>query len=91
MQTRFYPAKADLSFIKDKIVLLGFMGINLNDKTFEDIFFTPLNERYAGKSFPDMYGVVIQANIISMILNKKYINTMPQVAKYFDCCNTYLC
>jgi CHASE2 domain-containing sensor protein len=68
----------DLSFVKDKIVLLGFIGINSNNKTLEDIFFTPLNDRYAGKSFPDMYGVVIQANIVSMILNKNYINTMPQ-------------
>lgn len=68
----------DLSFIKGKIVLLGFMGIDFNNKTLEDIYFTPLNERYAGKSFPDMYGVVIQANIISMILNKNYINIMPK-------------
>ena len=68
----------NLSFIKDKIVLMGFMGLKLNDKTFEDIYFTPLNERYAGKAFPDMYGVVIHANIISMILNKKYIDMMPQ-------------
>ena len=68
----------NLSFIKDKIVLMGFMGLKLNNKTFEDIYFTPLNERYAGKAFPDMYGVVIHANIISMILNKKYIDIMPQ-------------
>lgn len=69
---------SDKSFINDKIVLMGFMGRTLNDKTFEDIYFTPLNERYAGKSFPDMYGVVIHANIISMILNKKYIEVMPK-------------
>ncbi len=68
----------DLNFLKDKIVLMGFMGISLNEKTLEDIFFTPLNERYAGKTFPDMYGVVIHANIISMLLNKKYVNVMPQ-------------
>ena len=70
--------ESDISFIKDKIVLMGFMGLRLNDKTFEDIYFTPLNERYAGKAFPDMYGVVIHANIISMILNKNYIGIMPQ-------------
>ena len=68
----------DFSFIRNKIVLIGFIEIDINKKTFEDIFFTPLNERYAGKSFPDMYGAVIQANIISMILNKRYINTMPE-------------
>ena len=68
----------DLSFTKDKIVLMGFMGLSLNNKTFEDIYFTPLNERYAGKAFPDMYGVVIHANIISMILSKSYVAIMPQ-------------
>jgi CHASE2 domain-containing sensor protein len=70
--------ESDISFIKDKIVLMGFMGRSLNDKTFEDIYFTPLNERYAGKAFPDMYGVVIHANIISMILSKCYVAIMPQ-------------
>lgn len=69
-----------LSVCKNKIVLLGFTGIDLQTKTFEDIFFTPLNENYAGKSFPDMYGVVIHANIISMILADDYINEMPFAA-----------
>jgi len=67
----------NISVCKDKIVLLGFTGIDLQTKTFEDIFFTPLNQNYAGKSFPDMYGVVIHANIISMILNNDYIDEMP--------------
>jgi CHASE2 domain-containing sensor protein len=67
-----------LGFMKDKIVLMGFMGININDKTFEDIYFTPLNERFAGKAFPDMYGVVIHANIISMILSNNYVELMPE-------------
>jgi len=70
----------NLSVCKDKIVLLGFTGIDLQTKTFEDIFFTPLNQNYAGKSFPDMYGVVIHANIISMILANDYINEMPFAA-----------
>jgi CHASE2 domain-containing sensor protein len=68
-----------LGFINNKIVLMGFMGINMNDKTFEDIYFTPLNERFAGKAFPDMYGVVIHANIISMILSKNYVGLMPEL------------
>ncbi|MBK6915145.1 MAG: CHASE2 domain-containing protein [Ignavibacteriales bacterium] len=66
---QLFDEKNNLGFMKDKIVLLGFMGLDLNTKTFEDIYFTPLNERYAGKSFPDMYGVVLHANIISMILS----------------------
>jgi len=69
----------DLSFCKDKIVLLGFTGIDLQTMTFEDIFFTPLNENYAGKSFPDMYGVVIHANIISMLLADDYVKEMPLI------------
>ncbi len=68
----------NLNFLRNKIVLMGFMGTDLYNKTLEDIFFTPLNERYAGKSFPDMYGVVIHANIISMILRKNYVDSMPQ-------------
>jgi CHASE2 domain-containing sensor protein len=67
----------DLSFIKDKIVLLGYIGPSVAQKDLEDIYFTPLNENYAGRSYPDMYGVVIHANIISMILGRNYINTMP--------------
>ena len=75
---QLFDEKNNLGFMKDKIVLLGFMGLDLNTKTFEDIYFTPLNERYAGKSFPDMYGVVIHANIISMILSGNYITEMPK-------------
>ncbi len=67
----------NLDFLKDKIVLLGFLGEYPSQKILEDIFYTPLNENYAGKTYPDMYGVVIHANIISMILNKSYINTLP--------------
>jgi CHASE2 domain-containing sensor protein len=73
----YTDSSVDFSFIKDKIVLMGYMGPDFNTKTLEDVFFTPLNERYAGKSFPDMYGVVIHANIISMILNGNYVNLMP--------------
>lgn len=60
--------------IKDKIVLLGFTGANLQRPTYEDIFYTPLNKNYVGKSTPDMYGVVVHANTISMILDEDYIN-----------------
>jgi CHASE2 domain-containing sensor protein len=61
---------------KDKIVLLGFMGNSLKENSFEDKFYTPLNENYVGKSTPDMYGIVIHANIISMILNQNFIDEM---------------
>ena len=74
---QYADPSADFSFIRDKIVLLGYMGPDINAKTLEDVFFTPLNDRYAGKSFPDMYGIVIHANIISMILDGNYVNLMP--------------
>jgi hypothetical protein len=35
-----------------------------------------MNEKYFGRSLPDMYGLAIHANIIYMILNSSYINTM---------------
>ena len=57
--------------------MLGYIGPSVAQKDLEDIYFTPLNSNYAGRSYPDMYGVVIHANIISMILNRNYINVMP--------------
>lgn len=65
----------DLSFLKNKIVLMGFLGPDKNTLVFDDIFFTPMNEHYLGKAIPDMYGVVIHANVISMILEEDYIGT----------------
>lgn len=72
-----YPAK-NLAFLKDKIVIMGYMGGRLDQKTFNDIYFTPLNKQYAGRTSPDMYGVVIHANIVSMMLERNYIAKVPQ-------------
>jgi CHASE2 domain-containing sensor protein len=36
-----------------------------------------MNPESAGRSRPDMYGVVIHANIAGMILAGEYINSMP--------------
>ena len=63
--------------IRDKIVIFGFHGVDLTDRSWEDKFFTPLNINYAGRSRPDMYGVVVHANVVSMILNEDYIDIMP--------------
>jgi CHASE2 domain-containing sensor protein len=65
--------------LKDKIVIMGFMGPDFGpsaDLTRDDKFHTPMNPNYAGKAYPDMFGVVIHANIISMILNGKPMNKM---------------
>jgi CHASE2 domain-containing sensor protein len=61
--------------IKDKIALLGY--INLSPENIEDKKYTPMNEEFAGKSIPDMNGIVIHANIISMVLDNKYIKKLP--------------
>lgn len=68
---------ADLAIVRNKIVLLGYLGPTLNAPTLEDIHYTPLNSNFAGKAYPDMYGVVIHANIISMILHGDYLGVMP--------------
>jgi len=66
------------TLLKDKIVILGYMGDDLTDTSWDDKFFTPLNVKYAGKANPDMYGVVIHANIVSMILNQDFIDTFSE-------------
>lgn len=68
----------DLSVMQGKIVVLGFMGESLSQSSLDDIFFTPLNTRPAGRTLPDMYGIVVHANIISMILKGEYINSFPE-------------
>jgi CHASE2 domain-containing sensor protein len=62
--------------IKNKIVIMGFLGKDLRDTSWDDKFITPLNKNYAGKTRPDMYGVVVHANAVSMILNEDYIDVL---------------
>jgi CHASE2 domain-containing sensor protein len=61
---------------KDKIVIMGFLGGYLGDPSWADKFYTPLNKKMAGKANPDMFGVVVHANIVSMILKEDYVNEM---------------
>ncbi|PIB28824.1 hypothetical protein BFP77_09350 [Maribacter sp. 4U21] len=65
--------------VKDKIVLLGYLG-SPTGNTFdvEDKHFTPLNKVTAGKSIPDMHGMVIHANIIAMILSNDFMFKVPR-------------
>lgn len=69
---QFVPA-----LIKDKVVLMGFLGADFSDTSWDDKFLTPLNSKMAGRARPDMYGLVVHANIVSMILNEDYINETP--------------
>ncbi|MCS7004485.1 MAG: CHASE2 domain-containing protein [Cytophagales bacterium] len=81
------------SVIEGKIVLMGYMGSGYEDYFWdEDKFFTPLNEKSVGRGYPDMFGVVVHANILSMMLEETYIDVMDEtysnviavVACYFN-------
>ncbi len=65
----------DTSFFKNKIILVGFYDDDPN--YIEDKHFTPLNTKFVGKSIPDMNGIVINANIISMVLDNAFIHKSP--------------
>ncbi len=70
----------DKKILKDKIVLLGYLGVPTGNKfDVEDKFFTPLNPSTSGKSLPDMFGVVAHANILKMILENDFIIKLPKV------------
>lgn len=65
---------------KNKIVLVGFLGTTLSPevRTLDAAVYTPLNEKlYHQKSTPDMYTLVVSANIISMILKGDFIEKVP--------------
>ena len=70
----------DPGVLKGKIVLLGYMGnpdgsSGLLD---EDRFFTPINPRLSGRSHPDVYGLVLNANIVRMALDTDNVYSFPQ-------------
>lgn len=69
-------------FFRDKIVLIGYIGEDVRYLSMHDRYFTPLNEQYIGRSIPDMSGVVIHANILSMIRDNDYINDVPNYTLY---------
>ena len=68
--------------IKGRVVLFGFLGEDIFDTSWDDKFFTPINKNYAGKTRPDMYGVVVHANIVTMILNEDYVHEMADWQEY---------
>jgi hypothetical protein len=66
----------DTNTLRNRIVLLGY--VNKDPNNIEDKLFTPMNEKFTGKALPDMNGIVIHANIISMVLEENYINKLPK-------------
>jgi CHASE2 domain-containing sensor protein len=73
MQDLLNPDRDIRALINGKIVLIGFLPIDSWDRPLRDRHYTPLNARYTGRNTPDMYGMVIHANIIRMILDNKYV------------------
>lgn len=71
------PAANLKPLLQDKIVLVGFLGTYAWDKPMLDRHYTPLNKRYTGRNTPDMYGMVIHANILQMILDGTYVTELP--------------
>ncbi|MEQ6120654.1 CHASE2 domain-containing protein [Reichenbachiella sp. MALMAid0571] len=70
--------------IEGKIVIFCFLGNYLGDRqALEDKYFTPLNAKYTGKAHADMFGGVVHANALSMILNENYIDSMSDNWSYF--------
>jgi len=67
---------------KDNIVIMGYLGDYLGDPAWEDKFFTPLNKKVAGRANPDMFGPVVHANAVAMILNEDYVDEMPEWVQY---------
>jgi CHASE2 domain-containing sensor protein len=68
---------------KDRIVIMGAMGSNFGDPAWTDKYFTPLNKKVAGRANPDMFGVVVHANIVAMILNQDFVTELTDWQKYF--------
>jgi CHASE2 domain-containing sensor protein len=63
------------SIFTNRVVLLGY--VNLSQDDIEDKHFTPLNPKMGGKSLPDMNGIVVHANFISMVRDATYIKKTP--------------
>jgi CHASE2 domain-containing sensor protein len=82
-----YDSSGNLdAIVNDKIVLLGFFVVQDSSRprpaVIDDLHFSPVNEVMASKSFPDMYGVGIHANIISMILRGHLPVQAPLAVSY---------
>jgi CHASE2 domain-containing sensor protein len=60
-----------------KILLLSYFDPFRTSSLFAYKYYSPLEKEYTGKSFPDMSGIEIHANVISMILNENYFNIVP--------------
>ncbi|APY11155.1 hypothetical protein BWZ22_07820 [Seonamhaeicola sp. S2-3] len=75
--------ESSIPSIKNAIVLFGYLGTPTgNAFDIEDKHFTPLNKTFVGKSTPDMFGVLIHANIIKMLTTNSFISKVPKFLIY---------
>ena len=63
-------------------MIMGYLGDYVGDLAFEDKFYTPLNKKLSGRANPDMFGLVLHANAVAMILNEDYINELDDWQMY---------
>ena len=85
LNPKFYNIEgAKLNFLKNKIVLLGYLGDYSTrlEESIIDKFYTPLNPILVGRSYPDMHGIVVHANIISTIIHERYIDNITDTALF---------
>ena len=75
-------ASYDANYFKNKVVLIGFSGEDESALSMKDRYFTPLNQKYQGRSLPDMHGVTVHANIISMLVSKDFIDEVSEKILY---------
>lgn len=72
--------------LSNKIVLFGEirqLSDNRQSSRFDDMYFTPISKTSVWDfNIPDMHNTVIQANIISTIINEKYIDEQPLFTEY---------
>lgn len=74
--------RVDDGSLRGKIVLLGFCGEHPGAFSMNDRYYTPLNEKYSGRSLPDMHGVVVHANIVSMLIDRDFIDEVGDAMIY---------
>jgi CHASE2 domain-containing sensor protein len=65
------------SIVANKIVLVGYIPMEGEGDPLKDRHYTPLNQSYGNKAIPDMYGLAIHANVLTMVLNGHYIRELP--------------
>lgn len=83
--TEILDSSVDFELLKNKIVLLGYGGSNDGTTVIDDKHFTPLNENYAGKALPDMFGIYIHANIVEGYIDHSKILAPPRGLQILIC------